>query len=567
MYLNVNNMSLGGVNWCLLLLPAIVLLAPAAGAQELPYFVDAVDVHVVNIEVVVTDSKDRPVTGLSRDDFELLVDGKPVELSNFFAVTEGRPVMIAGSELNAPEAATTLPESQQLNMIVLVDDSSLHGTERREALAALRQFLGQRAGAGQRIMLVRYSDSLEVHSELTDDGAKVMAGIDKIESSVPGGVGRFAEWSRIVRTIELGAYEAEHQDMMLHEIRTYAKSLRHDCRQKISMLKSFIDRLVGLKGRKAVVFVSDGMPMRPGESLFELYNSHFGGNASAMLQAGQFSIKHDIDSLIDHANASRVTFYTMNSGGWSGNSLMTRAGAVTATSIISRDMAAMADINHTETLSGMAEDTGGKALRRASLEAFQHVADDLDAYYSLGFVPADPGRVTTRKIKVNVRGKGLSLRYRRGFRALSQEEQLQYEAMADLLSGSEENPLQISVEVGSNGRKQGRAFVVPMTVRVPTDGLAFIQDGDTFRASLVIHVTGEDDRGTVDPFSATVPISLPENVYTSGGVPEIVYELEVKLRKGSTRISVAVSDELGGDRATTAAQVEVAKDGATAVRS
>jgi VWFA-related protein len=566
MNLNVDTVSLVKVtSFCLLVLTTF-LPAPTAGAQEQPYFIDAVVVHVVNIDVVVTDSKDRPVTGLTRDDFELLVDGEPVELSNFFAICEGRPVRVAG-ETDSPEAGAILPESQQLNMIVLVDDSSLHGSERREALSALRQFLGQRTGAGQRIMLVRYSDGLEVHSELTDDPKEVMAGIDKIKSSAPGGVGRFAEWSRIVRSIELGAYEVEHDGMMLHEIRTYAKSLRHDCRVKIGLLESFIDRLVGLNGRKAIVFVSDGMPMRPGESLFELYYSHFGGSGNAMLQASQFSIRNDIDGLINHANASRVTFYTLNSGGWSGNSLMNRAGAVTATAIISRDMAAMADMNHTETLSEMAEDTGGKALRRASLQAFQHVAEDLDAYYSLGFVPADPDRVTTRSVKVKVRGKGLNLRYRRGFRALSQDEMLGYEAMADLLSGSDENPLQISIEVGSSSRKDGRAYIVPVTVRVPTDGLAFIQDGNTYRASLVIHVTGEDARGTVDPFSATVPIALPEHVYTSGGVPEIVYEVEVKLRKGMTRISVSVSDELGGDRATTAAQVEVTKDGSVAVQS
>jgi VWFA-related protein len=567
MFFNLDTVSPAKASgFCLLLLTTILTITMTS-AQEQPYFVDAVEVHVVNIDVVVTDSKDRPVTGLTRDDFELLVDGEPVALSNFFAVSEGRPVLVSGAEAESPEATATLPESQQLNMIVLVDDSSLHGPERREALTALHQFLSQRTGIGQRIMLVRYSDSLEILSELSDDPKPIMDGIDTIRSSAPGGVGRFAEWSRIVRSIELGAYEVEHQDMMLHEIRTYAKSLRHDCRLKIGMLKSFIDRLVGLKGRKAIVFVSDGMPMRPGESLFELYNSHFGGNANALFQAGQFSIKHDIDGLIEHANASRVTFYTMNSGGWSNNSLMSRAGAAMATSIISRDMAAMADINHAESLSGMAEDTGGKALRRASLEAFQHVAEDLDAYYSLGFVPADPDRVTTRKIKVKVRGKGLNLRYRRGFRALSQAEKLEYEAIADLLSGSEENPLQISIEVGSSGRKGGRTYIVPVTVRVPTDGLAFIQDGDSYRASLVIHVTGEDARGTVDPYSATVPISLPEQVYTSGGVPEIIYEVELRLRKGMTKISVSVADELGGDRASAAVRVEVAKDGSVAVQS
>ena len=46
---------------------------------------DSVRVDVVNVEVFVTDKDGKPVYGLKREDFELIVRGEQVEISNFFA--------------------------------------------------------------------------------------------------------------------------------------------------------------------------------------------------------------------------------------------------------------------------------------------------------------------------------------------------------------------------------------------------------------------------------------------------------------------------------------------------
>ncbi|RMH20012.1 MAG: hypothetical protein D6696_09145, partial [Acidobacteria bacterium] len=42
-------------------------------------------------DVYVTDKSGRPVSGLSREDFELRVDGRPVEITNFLAVAAPPP--------------------------------------------------------------------------------------------------------------------------------------------------------------------------------------------------------------------------------------------------------------------------------------------------------------------------------------------------------------------------------------------------------------------------------------------------------------------------------------------
>src|SRR5205809_6935145 len=53
-------------------------------AQE--KLVETIEVRVTNVDVVVTDRAGNPVHGLTRDDFELLENGKPQTITNFYEV-------------------------------------------------------------------------------------------------------------------------------------------------------------------------------------------------------------------------------------------------------------------------------------------------------------------------------------------------------------------------------------------------------------------------------------------------------------------------------------------------
>jgi len=56
---------------------------PGNGNAE---FSEFLNVEVVEVDAVVTDRRGRPVRGLSKEDFELYVDGEQVEFANFFEV-------------------------------------------------------------------------------------------------------------------------------------------------------------------------------------------------------------------------------------------------------------------------------------------------------------------------------------------------------------------------------------------------------------------------------------------------------------------------------------------------
>ncbi len=71
---------------------------------------EVVEVDIVNVDIFVVDKKGRPVTGLTADDFQLLVDGQPMQLTNILAVTDGTPQPEATGLPSEPITATPSPD-------------------------------------------------------------------------------------------------------------------------------------------------------------------------------------------------------------------------------------------------------------------------------------------------------------------------------------------------------------------------------------------------------------------------------------------------------------------------
>ncbi|HUP43550.1 MAG TPA: hypothetical protein VM599_10105, partial [Thermoanaerobaculia bacterium] len=59
---------------------------PGEDRQPADAFGETLSVEVVNVEVRVIDRKGRPITGLTREDFELFEDGRRVEIAHFYEV-------------------------------------------------------------------------------------------------------------------------------------------------------------------------------------------------------------------------------------------------------------------------------------------------------------------------------------------------------------------------------------------------------------------------------------------------------------------------------------------------
>ena len=98
---------------------AFAVLAGAAQAQ----MSEVIEVHVANVDVVVLDRAGKPITGLTKDDFQLFENGKPQPLTNFYEMrsqtlaTPSEPAAAAP----APGAAEPSPEARKRSIIIFFD--------------------------------------------------------------------------------------------------------------------------------------------------------------------------------------------------------------------------------------------------------------------------------------------------------------------------------------------------------------------------------------------------------------------------------------------------------------
>ncbi len=183
-----------------------LLLGPAGSAQRSDIFFDTVEVNVVNVEVVVTDRDGRPVRGLERGDFTLLVDGDEVEISNFFEVAGGRT---AGEAEAAPDpgAASLLPrpDTERLQLVVLVDERNLNPANRNEIFRNLRDYLATELLPSDQVLLVRLSDGVEIVQPFTNDPVVLLDTLAELEKRVGRQMEFDTDYRLLMRQLQLAS--------------------------------------------------------------------------------------------------------------------------------------------------------------------------------------------------------------------------------------------------------------------------------------------------------------------------------------------------------------------------
>ena len=79
-------------------------LSSAALAQQS----ETIEVRITNLDVVVTDRSGNPITGLTKDDFEILEGGKPQTITNFSELRE-----TSGAPAAATPASEIIPAAKR----------------------------------------------------------------------------------------------------------------------------------------------------------------------------------------------------------------------------------------------------------------------------------------------------------------------------------------------------------------------------------------------------------------------------------------------------------------------
>lgn len=540
---------------------------PAEPSQDSEPFLDTVNVSVVNVDVYVTDKQGNPVTGLTRGDFQLFENGRPVEITNFYAVSGGKavaqpddpppPAVTAGasSQPAAPAQAQAiesqrLPEDQRLRLIVYIDNYNLRPFNRNRVMRELRAFLGQKLNRDDQVMLVTYDRELHIRRTFTSDPGVIATAMQELEKISAQGVHADSERREALERIEesQSAVEAENY------ARLYAESTYNDLAFSIDALKKLTDSLAGMPGRKAVVYVSDGLQMIAGQDVFYAVQNKYGEKSTSLTKTLQFDVSRRLTELAAQANSNRTTFYTIDAAGvrvYDSASAENRGHAPAAGLTQLVDSVRFSNLQ--SSLQLMAEKTGGVAVINTNTFTphFEKIARDFSSYYSLGYAPAHFGDGRYYRLEVKVKGrKDLQVRHREGYRDKSVNARMNDGTIAALNFAFEENPLGVSLEFGQPKRREDGFFLVPVVVRIPIGKLVLVprEQAGTEEAKVRLFIAAIDSNGsTSDVQNVPVPISVPKADVPTAQKKLYTYSVNLLMRSGDQRVAVGVRDDVAAE--------------------
>jgi VWFA-related protein len=546
----------------LTLTPLVVLLAIATAAptgaqrREPPRagVKDAMQVHVVNVDVFVTDPDGRPVLGLVPADFELLEDGKPVPITNFFAAS---PAARAGrTSTITPSGGVgggVVPAEQALNLVIFVDGVNLTNVGRALVLGYLERFVKFGLAPDSRVMVATFDRSLRERCSLTTDTSAALAALDA---------------ARMESTEGLFLKLAPATDFELE--------MEYDLQKRVlRSLGQPVDSLAGLPGRTVLLYVSDGFPIwgmdglleRPDPAVYDFGPRRafdlFGLSARPHGLDGWHRVQADrlrdqLGELMKRANAGRVAFYTVNSFPERGWVVMGGTGDVASRA---RNMCDALD--RQESLFAMSRATGGQPLFASTrlYEAFNGVTTDLSTYYSLGYSPSHWGDGRYHKITVRVHCEDVRVRHRMAYLDKPEEQRQADRTSAALLLAGDPSPLGLRASTGTPIRKGARAFTVPLTVTIPAARLVLLPEGDVYQGMVSICIVATDvDGRNSEAHREVFPIRVPAAAIDAMLRQETEFTFQLILRKGPHKVAVTARDEVAQLDATTSFEVTVGTD-------
>lgn len=534
-------------------LPLAAADAPQQKPDDVSKLVLSVDVRVVSVDVVVLDKKGKPVTGLKPEDFVVFDNGQQKPISNFYEVVERQ---VIDRSTPPPDAAPAEPQSEpqetaplseralQRRFVFFIDNLSLAPFNRKPIFKEMQKFIDENLAEGDRAMIATFNRDLKIRVPFTNDHTYLKQTLDIIAEENAFGLQNLSER----RSAETQIRDSKTYEEALGVARSYAYSVENDLRQAVNAMKSLMTTLAGVDGKKVMVVTSEGLPIQPGRELFFFIDEiaaskQWRAKSSVMLEATHFDSHSLIQSIAQSANANGVTLYTLHAGGL-GASSSSSAENQTATPPI---VANAALTNSQESLRMLAGMTGGVSTTGTNNfgGAFDRIKSDISSYYSIGYRSGVERVDRQRAIDVKTRNKSYVVRSRKSFVEKSLYTEISDKVIANVYYQEQENPMGIVVTTGQARAAGDDRYTLPMEIRVPMENLAFLPTAAGMRGGFSVFIVVADDRGDMsDVQQQNHPLTLKEEELNEIKGKFYTYSVDLLMRKGRNRISVALVDDV-----------------------
>lgn len=495
---------------------------PASAQSDAPRSVkSSVEAVAADVEVLVLDSKGKPVQGLAKGDFKLFVNGKetPIDWLEAPAVPAAAPVSAAASSAPAAPAAEALTGAaaarRMHSTVFVISDLQTDLRSRNAGLDALKTYV-DRMPAGEEAAVYLLDNGVRRLQAFTADRSALKKALDKPARTLP----------RAYIFPQQGSVEWEGQSrQMLRNFSTVLDTIANRPEPKTVVVMAgpisptgFVQPIGGPAGSGALgqtVFAGS-----PTDGIDVLSTS--GNSYSAR---GLWNFLAEAKDAESQALLARATVVAVDPSGLyspdgraetssmsspSGRPPRDAAAALRPANNVSEGDAVDSFLYRSDTFALIAQSTGGARLGFTNKPVENLIVETnlLAQRYRLGFTPPD-GTSARRDIRVEVARPGVVVRAAAGQRSLTPETAARARFAALLLSAdAPKGDFAIALETKA-AVKDRKDDAFPFDVVVPVGGVYAEERGDTKRAKLELLIAGVDEEGRasepmVIPFSVTV---------------------------------------------------------------
>ncbi len=546
----------------------------AAQPPEAYRFGEVVDVQLVNVEAWVTDRKGNPITGLSAADFEVFEDGKPVEISYFAEIDGERQVLGSVERARAtpsPEAEPSEPlPVDPSHLVVYFDQLHLKPTGRNRLIGDLRDFLAAEKVPAERVLILNQDQGLRTEVTFGSSWEEIDAALERIAKTAPAG-GRVEMEKRLaiqrMQAIWRACKErggaggrtgaADPCDCFVpaagKEVELFARESRERISVTMDHLASAASFLTGVPGVKTFLYLSDSLERSPGTDL----QTFIDGICPVRTRSPGFLLADQLGGafreLTRHANANRVTIYSLQAAGLQGSFVGTAAqGTVEERGTRGLDTALR--FNERDGLLNLAAETGGRAIfNRNDFDVeLTNIALEMGSYYSLAYEPLHGGDELGHQIEVRVKDRKLEVRHRKGYRDKNPDARMTERLEGAVYLGLVDNPMGLRLGAGDL-RDGGKGRVtIPLHIMVPAASIAFLPEGESLAAHISVQIgtrNTKNDKGVFEQSAFRIRRATDDETEMVGVVMEVslpagVHLIAVGLRDDATRESSIVTTTL-----------------------
>lgn len=528
------------------------ILPGRLNAQSLTPLAESIEVRVTNIDVVVTDRSGKPVTGLIKDDFELVESGKPQSITNFYEIRE------AVTPGEAADASEVPPEVGRRRIVVFVDNQSIHPISRNKAFDALERSLGTLMRQGDECSIVFWNGGLEVTSPFTSDREELLKRFRAAAQRNAGGMTLEASKLRIIERAgqmladakmnrgRAGLSIAQAYQISVESSRNLAEQLMGQERELLGALGRTLGTMAGIDGKKAMIFLGAELPDHPGLDLFQQIDGMFMMDLPdirpAIIRESTRNMSGNVRALARQANANGVTMYLVDTAD-------RIRGADPTHRPLDPEAYFSTATNTPMSMANVASITGGVAVAggRSFEKALDTIARDLSSYYSLGY-RSSSDEEGDRRVVVKLKNPAYRVRSRTTYVARKGDEEMNDRIIANIFHSSIKSDFPIAVTAGTPQKlESGKDYKVQLTVTLPSE-LTFIpQDGALRGEFAVFFATANPDGGLSQVSKMVQPMKFPGNAAKAiKDLKNFTYSAWLVVRPGEQVVSVGVTDTLAG---------------------